>query len=153
MIKNTNKKQAEQTATPGKYPQKFFLDKPCRLCGTIFSPKAPSHLYCSQVCADKVAADKYYLKNYGITSDDYRTLLLHYNGLCAICHSTGFLMRESHQALLMVDHDHRTGRVRGLLCHNCNRALGLLHDSINNLKRAIVYLEGATTIPKGSSLK
>jgi hypothetical protein len=148
MIKNTNKKQCDQTASPDKYPQGYFKDKSCKNCGALFSPKAPSHLYCSQDCADKVNADKYYMKNYGITSNAYRTLLMVHDNKCAICSGPGFLMRDSHQALLMVDHDHSTGMIRGLLCHNCNRALGLLHDSIDNLKRAIEYLEGATTIRK-----
>jgi hypothetical protein len=48
----------------------------------------------------------------------------------------------------VVDHCHATGKVRGLLCHNCNRALGLMQDNIENIKRAADYLEGATTIRK-----
>lgn len=68
-------------------------------------------------------------------------------GLCAICRTEGFVMSKSHEAKLMVDHCHRTGEVRGLLCHNCNRALGLLQESIDNTKRALEYLERATTIP------
>lgn len=69
------------------------------------------------------------------------------NGKCQICQGDGFLMREDHQAKLMVDHCHTTGRVRGLLCHNCNRALGLFKDSPEALSRALEYLKGATTIP------
>ena len=56
-------------------------------------------------------------------------------------------MAEHHKSKLVVDHCHATGKVRGLLCHNCNRALGLLKDKISVLKNAIQYLEGATTIP------
>jgi hypothetical protein len=56
-------------------------------------------------------------------------------------------MREDHTAKLMVDHCHATGKVRGLLCHNCNRALGLLKDDKSTIRRALEYLEGATTIP------
>ena len=45
------------------------------------------------------------------------------------------------------------GKVRGLLCHNCNRALGLLKDSTEYLENCINYLKRVTTIPKGSTLK
>ncbi len=55
-------------------------------------------------------------------------------------------MADHHEAKLMVDHDHTTGEVRGLLCHNCNRAIGLLREDPERLRRAIEYLEGATTI-------
>jgi hypothetical protein len=61
--------------------------------------------------------------------------------------------KERHKLKLVVDHCHSSGEVRGLLCHNCNRALGLLKDSVDSLMRAARYLEGATTISKGSTPK
>lgn len=69
------------------------------------------------------------------------------NNKCAVCDGEGFKMAEHHKSKLVVDHCHKSGTVRGLLCHNCNRALGLFKDKIDVLKRAIKYLEGATTIP------
>jgi hypothetical protein len=60
---------------------------------------------------------------------------------------------QRHSCKLVVDHCHTGGQVRGLLCHNCNRALGLLQDSVPALKAAVKYLQGATTIPSGSRLK
>lgn len=62
------------------------------------------------------------------------------SGLCAICGGEGFTMKECHSLKLVVDHCHATGKVRGLLCHNCNRALGLLKDSSESLRCAINYL-------------
>lgn len=75
------------------------------------------------------------------------------NFVCAICHGDDFAMNDCHSGVLVVDHDHETGKVRGLVCHNCNRALGLLHDDVDNFRRAISYLERVTTIPKGSTVQ
>lgn len=55
------------------------------------------------------------------------------NGRCEICGNS--------RARLCVDHDHESGRVRGVLCHSCNSALGLFKDSLSFLKNAIGYLE------------
>lgn len=60
---------------------------------------------------------------------------------CAICGSKGFKICQDAKAMLAVDHCHTTRDVRGLLCHNCNRALGLFQDSTYNLASAIRYLE------------
>jgi hypothetical protein len=144
MIKTTQALKA-RTATPDKYPQKRFNRKPCKRCSKHFSPIAPSHLYCSQNCAVLVTQDKYYQRNYGISREEWLAMYEAQNRVCYICQTEGFVMREGHQAKLMVDHCHETGKVRGLLCHNCNRALGLLKDDIECLKRALIYLEGATT--------
>lgn len=71
---------------------------------------------------------------YGITMDDYEALFLQQGGVCAIC-------KTDPQRTLAVDHDHLTGRVRGLLCANCNRAVGLLKDSAENARALVTYLE------------
>ena len=147
----SRKPQSENTASPDKYPQGYFKPKKCRWCGNIFNPNAPSHLFCSQECADAAGEDNYFRRTYGICRDEYLDLLDKQNGKCAICGGEGFVMnKDRHKAKLVVDHDHATGKVRGLLCHNCNRALGLLHDNVEHFNVAIKYLEGATTIPQGS---
>lgn len=148
-----NRRQADMTAKPERYPQGGFKKKPCRKCGTIFQPLAPSHLYCTQECADWGVQSAYLLKKYGIDLDQYHAMREAQGSLCAICRKPGFKMGDSQQLLLVVDHCHDTGKVRGLLCHNCNRALGLLQDDTAALSRAIGYLEGATTIPEGSTAK
>ena len=147
---NPNRDQSAMTATPEKYPQGKFSDKECRRCSKTFSPKAPSHLYCSQDCADLARTDRYLNRAYDLSVEDYDRMFEEQGGLCCICEGRGFLMTENHKVLLVVDHNHTTGEVRGLLCHNCNRALGLLKDDVKVLKKAIEYLERATTIPKGS---
>lgn len=149
----SNKTSEYFTAKPSKYPQKKFKAKPCRQCGTTFDPLAPSHLYCSDTCSTAAQTEKYLKKTYGISWEEY--ILMHHlqNGVCKICGGKGFKMQETHQVLLVVDHCHESGKVRGLLCHNCNRGLGLFQDSIDYLLKAAEYLEGATTIPKGSTPK
>lgn len=153
LYKNGNKPSKDFTATPDKYPQKYFKAKPCRHCGTEFKPIAPSHLYCSDTCADEVFAERLLQRNYKISRQKVSEMHEAQNNLCAICGEEGFKMAEHHKSKLVVDHCHETGNVRGLLCHNCNRALGLLKDKVSVLRKAIEYLEGATTIPQGSTLK
>lgn len=75
-------------------------------------------------------------RNFGITVEQYDKLLHEQGGVCAICKSKG-------KRLLGVDHCHGTGKVRGLLCHSCNIALGLLKDSIPSARAAVSYLEAA----------
>lgn len=128
------------TANPEKYPQKKFKDKPCKRCHKEFSPMAPSHLHCSQYCADKAHTDNYLMRNYGIDLNIYEDMLDKQDSKCKICNGEGFVMAKHHKLKLVVDHCHESGKVRGLLCHNCNRALGLLKDDVVNLHRAIKYL-------------
>lgn len=140
------------TAHPSKYPQGKFKDKACRHCSNVFSPLAPSHLYCSDKCKRYVVDTNYLKKNYGISVVEYEALLVAQDYLCKICGTIGFKIEPNARHLLAVDHDHTTGKVRGLLCHNCNRGLGLFQDDVTNLSNAIAYLN-ATTIPNGSTAK
>ena len=71
---------------------------------------------------------------YGITLEQFETLLKNQGGGCAICG------KEKKKYRLAIDHDHKTGRVRGILCSPCNRALGILGDSIDGLQKATQYL-------------
>ena len=75
-------------------------------------------------------------KAYGITLDDYNEMYSQQEGKCAICdrHSDEFAKG------LCVDHCHSSGKVRGLLCGNCNTALGSYNDDIDVMYKAIQYL-------------
>lgn len=73
-------------------------------------------------------------KSYGMTLEDYERLISKQGGKCAIC------MLEEKGRKLTIDHDHVTGRVRGLLCRKCNRAIGVFHEDVAILARAIAYL-------------
>ena len=74
-------------------------------------------------------------RDYGITKEQSVELLRQQDSKCAIC------LEHITLANCDVDHSHTTGKVRGLLCPKCNRGIGLLGDSTDNLIRAIKYLE------------
>jgi hypothetical protein len=141
-----NKPQSAMTASPEKYPQGYFKEKKCKECSKSYVPVSPSHLYCTDDCADIGHQRNWLRKNYKMTLEEYQKIFKDQNGKCAICQEIGFAMRENQRQLVVIDHCHSSGKVRGLLCHNCNRALGLFKDKINNLENAIRYLESATTI-------
>ena len=75
------------------------------------------------------------LRTYGLTPEQYDAMLQSQGGVCAICG----MNRDARR--LAVDHDHKTNKVRALLCHFCNTALGKFLDSVEILKKAILYLE------------
>lgn len=139
-FKSPNKPQSEMTAYPTKYPQGYFKEKECKQCKTAFKPKAPSHLYCSQSCADLSYTNRILKNAYGIEHDSVKEMFKQQDGKCAICGSEGFILNPKQELKLVVDHCHKSGKVRGMLCHNCNRALGLFKDSVESLNKAIDYL-------------
>lgn len=73
---------------------------------------------------------------FGITEEQYDEILRNQGGGCAIC---GMTPEENGKALA-VDHDHRGGDVRGLLCEGCNYKIGMMHEDANWLQRAGAYL-------------
>jgi hypothetical protein len=73
---------------------------------------------------------------YGITNDDYLKLLSNQKGVCKICKEKSTRLR------LLVDHNHKTGKVRGLLCERCNSLLGRVNDNSQILENASAYLRG-----------
>lgn len=141
------------TSKPTDWPQGKFKEKSCKNCSTNYTPNSPCNLYCSEDCSKEGKASRYLERTYGIDIQEYKRLLENQNHQCKICGSEGFRLKECHNTLLVVDHCHTSGDVRGLLCPNCNRGLGLFQDSREFLQNAMDYLEGATTIPKGSTLK
>ena len=92
----------------------------------------------------KIEAETYNLirdyllkKKYGITSEEYDRMLTEQNYSCYICHKHEDKLDRS----LAVDHCHETGKVRGLLCGNCNRFLGQINDNIDTASRLLEYLK------------
>jgi hypothetical protein len=97
----------------------------------------------------RTATKSYYQKNrdywrlynrcrgVGITIKDYLEIFRTHNGCCDICGTSHLELNKA----LGIDHDHVTGKIRGLLCNNCNVALGGFRDSPEVLEKAVSYLK------------
>lgn len=104
-----------------------YRDLPCACCGVLFTPKSGSNIYCSRPCRllARVA------KGYNLRPSELCRLKQRQGNACAIC---------GRDAVLHVDHCHKTGRVRGLLCQTCNTGLGKFCEDPERLRRAVEYL-------------
>jgi len=80
---------------------------------------------------------KYYETRYNLTQGQWQTLFDKQNGCCAICERP---VQNTLRGYLHVDHDHKTGRIRGLLCTQCNTGLGQLGDTYEQVQKAADYL-------------
>jgi len=80
-------------------------------------------------------------KKFSITLDDYDKMFEAQNGVCAICSEPETFIMKGRTHSLAVDHCHSTGKVRGLLCRQCNQMLGYAKDKIEILNKAIEYLK------------
>lgn len=152
-------------------------DKPCTICGRSLRGLLPASKYCLRCKKIKLSKRteyrrKYQIENrdkyrknqakfakqnkeaiksgalkciFGITKIQYDEILQQQKGVCGICKQPP--NKDRH---LSVDHDHKTGQIRGLLHAKCNSSLGGLGDSIKGLQRAINYLRHPTDffIPK-----
>jgi hypothetical protein len=84
---------------------------------------------------------EWFLKHtYGITLEDETRMIKEQSGRCAICGDP--LNSPGIAGPFCIDHDHSTGKIRGLLCDKCNRGIGCFNDDPKNLKSAIEYLGG-----------
>lgn len=90
--------------------------------------------YCSQCNNDRNRGYKL-KKNYGMTEADFEVMLASQNRCCAICGTDDHNSRNWH-----IDHDHATGKVRGILCGGCNHGLGNFIDNVKLLIKAAMYL-------------
>ncbi len=78
--------------------------------------------------------------NRGITKEEYYEIIKSQNNLCAICNQPEARLFKGKLMRLCLDHDHKTGAIRSLLCHACNTGIGKFKDSIELLQSAIAYL-------------
>lgn len=76
-------------------------------------------------------------RKYGLTPEQYEKILKDQNHECGICNRKETCSREFK---FRVDHCHKTGKVRGLLCHKCNAGIGMLGDTLKAIEKAVLYL-------------
>jgi hypothetical protein len=108
------------------------VEKECPVCGVAFTAENNRRKNCSPECTREVSRRTrlatpgyhrdWYLRNtYGLDSEDYDRMVEAQQGRCAICAAT--------PSRLFVDHDHKSGKLRELLCLHCNSALGQIFDN------------------------
>jgi hypothetical protein len=108
----------------------------CKACFKAARPRTErGSLALQPRLKDKADYQRFY--KYGITAADYDALVLQQAGTCAICGGA-----DPGAPDWQTDHDHKTGKIRGLLCRPCNIAIGLMCDDISRMQRAIEYLNG-----------
>lgn len=126
---------------------------PCVGCGAKFETLVRNinrggGRFCSKTCNPKypkksdkplTVGKRHRIKKYGLSVEDFYALLYAQRGACAICGDRASGKGPSGRRL-NIDHCHKTGKVRGLLCVSCNRALGWFRDNPELLRKAIVYL-------------
>jgi len=118
-------------------------------CTSCKKQKSPTEFYknhqssdrlqsqCKQ-CSKRIATEWQRANLYGITPDEKAAILCKQDNKCSICKIPFHNTRHTH-----VDHNHKTGKVRGILCNHCNHLLGNAKDTIEVLENAITYLTAA----------
>lgn len=117
--------------------------KKCSKCGKVkpisefyYNCSYQYHLLYCKSCSKKHIKNQNLQRNYNITVEQYDSLCRFQEGKCLICGTH----QKDLKRPLVVDHDHETEEIRGLLCANCNAGLGMFKDNIKILLNAIDYL-------------
>lgn len=84
-------------------------------------------------------------RRYGVSIKEYSEILASQNNVCAICSS---LEPKGRYSSFNIDHDHKTGKVRGLLCSNCNMGIGSFREDVEVIKKVISYLSNGSLASK-----
>ena len=110
----------------------------CKVCANEYNKLRNQRLY-----TEAFVREENLKRLYGMTSEDYQSMFLSQNGVCAACGrpETTLDPRTKKIKNLQIDHDHITGRVIALLCKECNNALGLLHDDPKRILLLLKYAE------------
>lgn len=120
----------------------------CRECAKPYAIRSNAKLRADteryirhQVAGRPAQRRGYLLREFGITPEDFANILRLQGGKCAICKTTDPPKCKRSGEGWHIDHDHATGKIRGVLCHHCNVLLGSAKDDQITLLRAVHYLE------------
>ena len=119
------KSKNQRYSTNKRYPHSR-----CKECDHV---KNKAYIKINRAKVTKQQMVRHREREYGVTEEQYNNMILSQNNLCAIC-------SQPSTRTLNVDHDHETGKVRALLCINCNLGIGNFQDSLVYLQNAVDYL-------------
>ena len=132
----------------GNKKSKYYSSQP----GAKAKTKAYNKIY-NQSLQGILARRKGRLKGYyGITLTQYENMWGQQAGLCAICGKPETFQNQYGLVNLSVDHCHKTGKVRSLLCHKCNATIGMVDEDIDVLEKMIKYLKNDLTLNVGCGI-
>ncbi len=116
-----------------------------KLCRRCHQEKTKTNFVVNKSCKDgfngwckDCSKDSALLDRYSISLEDYKSMLVAQNSRCALCNTENPMGPTN---MFVVDHCHKTGKVRGLLCNHCNTGLGKLQDNPELLRKAAAYIE------------
>jgi hypothetical protein len=120
----------------------------CEECGAEFTPKQSTQRFCCLKCQRdagnrrnrEAQRDWHYRDKYGLSVAEVEALYADQDGRCGCCDRAVSLRTRRGPERACVDHCHATGKVRGILCWDCNVAIGKLGDTYNGVERALRYL-------------
>ena len=111
----------------------------CSSCKVCSKERASKFYHNHRIACDNYTYSYYIKKLYGITLEEKNDMFLKQGNCCGACGSKN--IGNIQRTRWCIDHDHKTGLVRGVLCYHCNAALGQVKDDISTLKKLIEYLE------------
>lgn len=115
------------------YRPEGYLRTRCAACFGLYKNKSNREFRKKNRSWQRISNLKHQAK---ISLEDYNKILEFQNGVCAVCKKKCITGKN-----LSVDHNHKTGLIRGLLCSKCNKALGLLHESEELVLNLIDYMK------------
>lgn len=120
----------EETCFAWHYKSKGIRRSQCKTCRNLYEKVKGREEHRKTKRKDYVLN-----KTYSLSLEEYNDMLVKQQGVCQIC------LRPPINRALAVDHCHKTGKIRGLLCGSCNTALGSMQDNPDRLRQAALYLE------------